>query len=57
MIKLVLGRTIKDNGGSYRKYEVEVTKEIEPTRANLSRQFAILRRELDKQVEIDEKVD
>jgi len=57
VIKLVLGRTIKDNGGSYRKYEVEVTKEIEPTRANLSRQFAILRRELDKQVEIDEKVD
>ena len=57
MIKLVLGRTLKDNNGSYHKYEVEATREIEPTKANLSRQFAILRRELEKQVEIDEKVE
>jgi len=53
-ITITLGRTIKENGGSYRKTEITVTKEIEPTRGSINRQFAVVRQAIDEQLKIDE---
>ena len=53
MIKITMGQTNRNHNGSYRKYEVEVSREVEPKASNLNKLFAIVRQSIQEQVKID----
>ena len=53
MIKIIYGETLRSNGGSYQKLEVEITKEIEAKQANINRLFAMARQGIEEQKKIN----